>query len=283
MASAGLPRAHRRRSRVSRYLSHLARETHSRLRPSKGFRLQLRAPVTFEDIYEERIVSPEPARRDAPAPLTSAIEPAPPPRTLAPPPGPASISAPASTPSLPPVQPVSSTPIAPLRPEPGKSNARLIRQLETAAGQRFSHPDPHVPAFDSAPARPPRPPRVLDATDESLTAVSQNSSFTPSFQIEPIRASSVGANAPAISDPIHASSNAPESRPEASHSLRRVYSAQPQRQIAVVPPPAIDVTIGNIEVTIEGPPTSRRTEPHSPKSQPMPPISGMLARMYLDR
>jgi len=274
---------------VSRYLSHLARETHSRLRPPKGFRLQPRAPVTFEEIYEERIVNPEPSRRDAPAPLTSAIEPAPSPRTLAPPPGPASISAPASTPSLPPVQPVSSTPIAPLRPEPGQSNAHPIPQLETAAGQSSSQKDPHVPTFDSAPARPPRPTRVLDATDESLATVSPDSSFTPSFQIEPILASpgQPRAEARANSEHIHATSSAPESLPEASHSLRRAYSRQPQRQMAVVPAPAIDVTIGNVEVTIESQPTTvaptRRNEPRAPKPQPMPPISGLLARMYLDR
>jgi hypothetical protein len=54
-------------------------------------------------------------------------------------------------------------------------------------------------------------------------------------------------------------------------------------------PPVIDVTIGEVEVTIEGnsqPPlrTVRRPEPRHAASSPTPPaVAGRLARQYLDR
>lgn len=275
---------------MSRYFSQLARETHSRLRPPRGLRLPPRAPVTFEEIYEERIVGPEPLGRAAPAPLASAQEPAPPPGKLAPVAEPAAIPLSTSTPSAPPR--MTSTTIASRTPEPVPSNTRALSTPEPAARQPSSLVEPRVPARASTPVLKEPPARILDPTSVPVRAASRNPIsivHTLSFESEPSPTfpGPSPAQAPAIAESSLVRSAAlPEPAPEAL-AVRRLHPTVPQRQTAVASPPAIDVTIGSIEVTIESPPTSlttsRRSEPRASQPRPSPPVSGILARMYLDR
>jgi len=69
--------------------------------------------------------------------------------------------------------------------------------------------------------------------------------------------------------------------------------SRPQAPVAVAAPrqmsqPAVEVTIGTVEVTIESeavPPlrAARRSEPRAAAPRPAPPMPGGLARQYLDR
>lgn len=242
---------------MSRYLSQLARETRSRLKPPSTFGLAPRA-AAFAEIHEERLV---PATPDTPRPEL---------RPATPPPAEAVEAAPPAV-----------APQRRLSPDPSPLPTQPIERV----------------------AAPPTPPRARDAAPPPLEAPEQRTpraaSFTPEQIVEReiytseylvedgLAEIAAPAVFPASAPAVHQRS-APGAPPRSAPAPAR-EATRPAAPSPAPPQPSLDVTIGKIEVTIEGerkPPLriTRPAPPRVPSKRGDPPRrAGRLARLYLDR
>ena len=271
---------------MSRYLRQLMRQTRAVLRPPSHLRLAPRAPALFDEVHEERILQPppetesrpvlQPAERETPRVFpqrAESIVPATPEKLFRPPERPSHAPAGEGRTNA---QPSQSRPA----PEPHAAIARAeatVPATKRAEARKSDENRPSVPIPERVPqgdlnveilevqSGPLAPPmesaRPVPQALKSLQNVIPESVRTW-LRTEPERPAPV---------PSRESSPVPGAR-------------QPAAQMQ--PQPIIDVTIGRIEVTIEGesqlPLRAARRTPAPPRPS-TPAGLGRLARQYLDR
>jgi len=275
---------------MSRYLRQLARETNAKLRPPSGLRLAPAAPAAYEEVHEERLVPPAPTigelSRTPPLDAGPRTPPARPdlprvPETIAAPMTPAPQPMP-----LPPfahrsvqtARPISK-PVGAGAPSPAESphpSRPDVPQTQTRMAKRAPSP-PESAKAEHIPAVPTQPWREVD--HETLETVVDSTSLLAADGRS--RAKEPKNTELAIPETVRSWLRPAPDRPVAS-ATRGPAQASPQ--------PVIEVTIGKVEVTIEGdvqPPlrATRRAEPRAAApTRPAPPArTGSLARQYMDR
>jgi hypothetical protein len=282
---------------VSRYLVQLARETRSKLRPPSGLRLSPRAPALFDEVHEERLVPPPTAFRETTVAPASPVAEQWTPRRVA-----DNVATPMNVaPSIQPPSPRSEFRApslrearieAPLLSRPAKFSEPPAAQEPAARTQAPGSPTPMT-------ERAPRPTAV--AKSEALAGVQGQPRPEPMPEISETRVRAMSflvddgqttkqtkvnelgipetVRAWLAASPQQSEPAAPRSRPQA------LFAAAASRQMSK---PAVEVTIGTVEVTIESDPVpplraTRRSEPRVAAPRHAPQMPGGLARQYLDR
>ena len=272
---------------MSRYLHQLARETHSKLRAPFGLRIAPRAPAFYEEIHEERLVSATAASGELSRAPSLSLE------SLA------------AEPRIP----------AARRPELPR-----VEEASAATVTETPHPLPSAPPVDRSvnAARPMRPPaRAAVPPNEAMPASLPNARQTPARMVERAASPPPASRGDPVSavptqlwreedqkilETVAGSALVPstaflvdEERTRAKEphhpiaSATRTPAEAPMAMRQASPQPVIDVTIGKVEVIIEGdvaPPLRavRRADSRvAAPTRPAPPTAGRLARQYLDR
>jgi len=296
---------------VSRYLVQLARQTRSTLRPPSSLRLAPRAPAIVEEIHEERLVGPAPAAWEPARTASPALEQAPARARL-----PEKFTTPISPPplrTLPTAPPVEDRHFQPARElkadappvltpkpvSPKATEAARIERRETWNGsaspiteRRFAPASPERPLSRPVSAKAePRPPIPSQASREIYREILETTVHSESFVADDIRPAPKEPRRIAeyaIPEPVRTwlrpAPERPAPIPARAQSPAPASQPAPRRNL----PPAIDVSIGKIEVTIESEPQPplravRRAEPRAAAPPRPAPAAGLLARQYLDR
>ena len=279
---------------MSRYFSQLARDARAKVRPPSSLRLAPRAPA-YEEVHEERIVPPAQSVGDVQKTAVTAAD----------------VARPAEQRLAPQRTPDAAAPVRPIAkgaesPRPGAPGVRSAAPGVPLSRERRvdHHPlvSAEVPASSatpqrSKPAKPGAEPTFAAITEEhTLPAYTGNkqpaADQRPAWRevdeqiLDVVQAVSVFAER---DDPM-------TDRPRGAGFAVPVPTRRQDRDRPAVSatrepqPSVIDVTIGKIEVTIEGdsrPPLKaiRPAAPRgaAPRQTVPPPRLGRLARQYLDR
>lgn len=301
---------------MSRYFSQLARDARVKVRPPSSLRLAPRAPA-YEEVHEERIVPPAQSAGDV---QKTAVRPADVQKTAV---TPADVARPAEQRLAPqrtpdaagaPVRPIakgaeSPRPGAPVVPSaaPGVPLNRERRVDHRPFGETRAarwegrNVSAAVPASSETPQRSKLAEPGAEPTFAAITEEHTLPAYTGNKQPAADQRPAWREVDEQILDVVQAVSVFAErdgsmtDRPRGAGFAVPVPTRRQDRDRPVVgatrePQPVIDVTIGKIEVTIEGesrPPLRaiRSAEPRSaaPRRTVLPPRTGRLARQYLDR
>ncbi len=288
----------------------LKRETRSRLRPPSGLRLAPRAPA-IEEIHEERLAAPAPLAAATPNMPSAAVT------------GQSSTASIARQSVSVPSAPSFSLPASKLEHRPtsapgeqhwdavhtvNRTAARLSAQ-PAAEAPPASHPsarETHMPVARRMPAPTADRTPAMRTTQAAANAeprtkvqkqrwetdreIPETTIRSESYVLDegPAAAESPRSVEFAIPQPVRAWLRQDSERPAAPPAARGPVAAHtPPPQPAAQP--VIDVTIGKIEVTVEGEPhrpvlaVRRAAAPVAAPTRHAPPMAGRLARQYLDR
>lgn len=267
---------------MSRYLLQLARETRSRLRPPTNLKLAPPAEA-FEAIDEERPATPAPAVPAPVRPPFSEARPATPERSSVEavrPPAAAAVERPPER------WPGVATPAAQSHPA---VRERPESPASTPAARSAPLPSPELPptspkAVPQPAAMTPRP-RSRAPQEEVI----ETTLLSRAFAVDDDRTDSKLPEPPDIPIPETVRNwLLREPAAMAARKSKRAPAPALQQEDADSSQPAIDVTIGSVEVTIESEPAPtlravRRPEPRVSPRRPAPNAASRLARQYLDR